>query len=230
MASEHTTSADISLARCVSHSRRACDTKAMVGAANRTRPSSGTIRSASLQRRERLARAARHHQPAAVVALRHQAVAGGVDGLLLQRLRMALCGGRPLELADRVVEEVQEVDAGDARLPARYGALRRRVPGAGGDDPAQSEGRVRGLAQEAVDGGLADDGVLRMALALDGDAGAVGLNGNEVDAVIAAVEARQLLAVRPIAPRPYPRHVEFGVVAHRGHEQVLEPPAPAPPR
>ena len=57
---------------------------------------------------------------------------------------------------------------------------------------------------------------------LDGHAGAVGLHGNQIDAV-APVEPRQPLPVRPFPPRPNPRHVELGVVAHRRHEQVLEP-------
>ena len=45
--SEQTTVAAIGRVLCVSHSRRACDTKAMVGAANSTSPPSGTKRSAS---------------------------------------------------------------------------------------------------------------------------------------------------------------------------------------
>ena len=78
------------------------------------------------------------HQLAAVVALRHEAVVGGVDGLLLQGLRLPDVR-RAAQFADFEVEEVQEVDAGDPGRPPGDGAFGGRVPAAGGDDPAQPE-------------------------------------------------------------------------------------------
>ena len=126
------------------------------------------------QRGERFARAAGHHQLAAGVPLPGKAVVNRVDGLLLQWLWVPLLL-RPLEFQDFVVEKVQKVDAGDPGGQADDGPLGGRVPSAGGDDPAQPERRPCGMAQKAVDVRLGDHRVFRIALALDGDDGAVGL-------------------------------------------------------
>ena len=175
------------------------------------------------QRRERLAGAARHHQLAAGVALGCKPVIGRVDGLLLQRLRMPQ-RARLLELQDRVIEEVQKVDAHHPRLPPIDRPLGSRVPSAGGNNPAQSERRPGRLVQEAVDLRLADHRVFGIALALDGHHHPIALHRHQVDAVIAPVQPRHPLPRRPIPPRPNLRHIELGVVPHRRHEQMLEPP------
>ena len=174
------------------------------------------------QRRERLAGSTRHHQLATRIALRDQAIVGGVNGPLLKRLRLALFR-RLAQLTDFEVEELQKVDAGNSRLAPGNRPLRSRVPLTGGDDPTQPERRTRGFVQEAIHLPLADHRVFGVALALDGDHRAVRLNRDEIDAVVASIETREPLPLRPVAPRPHVRHVELRVVAHGRHEQMLEP-------
>ena len=176
------------------------------------------------QRRERLACAAGHDELAAAVALRYEAVVCGVDGVLLQRLRVPrFCW--LLEFADFVVEVIQEVDAGNPWFALGYRPLGRSVPSTRRDDPAQSERGPCGLGQEAVDVRPAEHRVFGVALALDGDQRVVGLNRHQVDALVAAIEAGEAFPVRPIAPRPDVLDVELRVVADGRHEQVLEPAA-----
>ena len=63
----------------------------------------------------------------------------------------------------------------------------------------------------------------RVALALDGDPGAVAVLRHQVDADVLPAQAGQALAFRPIGPAPDAVEFELRLVAGEAGEQVLEP-------
>ena len=83
-------------------------------------------------------------------------------------------------------------------------------------------GDLRG-GEERVDVALADPVFVVVALALDGDPGAVRGFGDEVDADVPSVEARQLVAVGLLRPAVDLRELELRFLQGDPHEELLEP-------
>ena len=96
-----------------------------------------------------------------------------------------------------------------------------------GDERGRSTplGLLRRQISGAVDMRLGEHGIFGVALALDGNQRAFGLNRYQIDAVVAAVEASEAFSVRPVTPRPDVLYRELRVVPHGRHEQMLEPAA-----
>ena len=85
-----------------------------------------------------------------------------------------------------------------------------------------SRASLRG-SEERVDVALADPVVVVVALALDGDPGVVRAFGNEVDADVPPVEARQLVAIGPVRPAVDLRELELWLLQRDPREELLEP-------
>ena len=82
-----------------------------------------------------------------------------------------------------------------------------------------------GAPEELVDMALAECTAVVVALALDRHPFSRRPPGNEVDSDVAAVLPGQRHALRPVSPAPNPVDLEFGLLQHDTHEQLLEPAA-----
>ena len=118
-----------------------------------------------------------------------------------------------------------EVDLGDLGMGVPDGPLGDRPPTARCHDPAKAENRLLGAPEELVDVPLSERAALVVALALDRHPFPARPPSYEVDPDVPAVEAGQLLALRPVGPAPDPVDLEFGLLPRDPHEQLLEPAA-----
>ena len=180
---------------------------------------------------EGLARAAGHDEGAAVVRLIVTQGGGHNVGLVVPRLGglalpegPAVGQGLPVHGALRERAEVDDDDLGRLVGEGVGGVVAVALGGGHPYAPGEGEGRAGGgggvvrLAAggyEGVDGGLVDDGLLVVELALDGGEGAVAAAGHDVDA---HVGGRHAVLGGEVGPEP-------GAVEEAGVDGVGQEPA-----